>query len=122
MKTAPLLSFLLLLMVTVACQNDDDSASTSVVVPAWLQTQIDEDEALIAANSTSLPNYGAWIRYGFKNEFYYEYDNPLSSSFGSPYSEEGDIVNLSNVFFTNYRNERCCARYIWEGPQYTRSN
>ena len=122
MKNALPPFFLLLLVLTIACQNDDDAAPTSVVVPAWLQAQIDEDEAVIASDSSRLENYGAWIRYSFKNEFYYEYDNPLSSSFGSPFSEEGDVANLSNPFFTNYQNERCCARYIWEGPRYLRRN
>ncbi len=122
MKTAPLLPFLLLLVLGVACQNDDDSTSASVPVPEWLQTQIDEDEAVIASDSLRVENYGAWILYSFKNELYYEYDNPLSSMSRNPVTVEGERVNLSNPFFTSYWNERCCPRYVWEGPRYVRMN
>lgn len=122
MKTAPLLPFLLLLMVTVACQNDDDSAPTSVPVPSWLQYQIEVEKALIATDSTQLPNYGAWIQYRFKDDLYYEYDNPLSSLSRNPYSIEGERMNLADVTFTNYWNERCCERYVWQGSRYTKLN
>ena len=122
MKTAFLLPFLLPLLFIVACQNDDDSASTSVPVPEWLRDRVAQDEASIAADSTKLRSYGAWIRYNFKNELYYEYDNPLSSMARNPVTVEGEQVNLSDPFFTDYWNKRCCERYVWEGPRYVRMN
>ena len=122
MKTAFLLPFLLPLVLTVACQSDDDSTSTRVPVPEWLRVQIEQDKATIAADSTRLPSFGAWIEVRFKNDIYFEYDNPLSSMARNPVTMEGERVNLSDLFFTNYWNERCCARYVWEGPRYVRMN
>lgn len=31
-------------------------------------------------------------------------------------------MNLADVAFTNYWNERCCERYIWQGPRFTKLN
>lgn len=122
MKTTSLLPFLLLLVLTVACQSDDDSTSTRVPVPEWLRVQIEQDKATIAADSTRLPSFGAWIEVRFENDIYFEYDNPLSSMARNPVTMEGERVNLSDPFFTNYWNERCCARFVWEGPRYVRLN
>lgn len=120
MKTATLLSLLLLMLLTAACRNDDESAPGGLATPTWLREQIRQDEAAIAADSTQLPSYGAWIEVRFKNVFYYEYDNPLSSLSRNPYSVEGERINLASPAFTNYWNERCCERYLWQGSRYVR--
>ncbi|MGB3849913.1 MAG: hypothetical protein WA958_08085 [Tunicatimonas sp.] len=122
MKLAFLLSLLLPLTLIVACQSDDEATPSGSSVPNWLQDRVNESKAIVAADSTVIENYGAWVEVRFNGLFYYEYDNPLSSSSLRSYDQEGNEVNLASIAFTNYLNERCCPRYIWEGPRYVRLN
>jgi hypothetical protein len=110
---------LLLLLVAVfafSCQKDEPITSTEV--PGWLQTKIAQDEATIKADPKLMQNYGAWIRYEFNGDIYFEYDNPLSSLSRNPYSREGESVNTSQAPFTNYWTEKCCEHIVWKAPKY----
>ena len=78
---------LFLLMMTLlvnSCENDYYLIPANEV-PKWLKEKIAEDEATIKEDPKLMPNYGAWLRYEFNDERYYEYDNPLSSLSRNPY-------------------------------------
>ena len=87
-------------------------------VPKWLKEKIAEDEATIKEDPKLMANYGAWIRYKFNDERYYEYDNPLSSLRRNPYAESGERINTQESPFTEYENRKCCENYVWKAPGY----
>ena len=87
-------------------------------VPEWLKEKISKDEATIKSDPKLMPNYGAWIRYEFQGEKYYEYDNPLSSLSRNPYSQDGVRVNTTIAPFTDYWNDKCCEKFVWKAPNY----
>jgi len=65
-----------------------------------------------------MQNYGAWIRYEFKGNTYYEYDNHLSSESRNPYSHEGSRINITVLPYTDYANNKCCKQFVWKAPKY----
>jgi hypothetical protein len=87
-------------------------------LPGWLKDEISQDEKIIKSNPKLMQSYGAWIRYEFKSEFYYEYDNPLSSESRNPYSQDGVWINTTISPFTDYWDDKCCERFVWKAPNY----
>jgi hypothetical protein len=88
-------------------------------VPEWLKTSISQDEKLIKDSPQTWKNYGAWIRYKFQNEYYFEYQNVLSSSLPKPISAKRDTLQFY-VFdtTTDYFKEKCCKQYVWKAGEY----
>jgi hypothetical protein len=88
-------------------------------VPEWLKERITHDEELIKDSPKLLYSYGAWIRYQWQNEFYFEYHNVLSESLPQPISRTGDTLPIF-VFDTKtaYYLEKCCKEYVWKAPNY----
>lgn len=85
-------------------------------IPGWLKKSITENEDAIKSDPKSMQNYGAWIRYEFRELYYYEYDNPLSSFYPNVYSEKGNPVNHGDLPLNEYLSQRCCVVYIWKAP------
>lgn len=119
MKTVSCFTFITILLLTVACEKEKDFLIPASEIPDWLQAQIKEDEKTIASDTKRMPNFGAWIRYTFNNEYYYEYDNPLSALSRNPYSWKGVRVDVTQVPYTNYWQDKCCEQYVWKAPKYT---
>ena len=119
MKITRFQPWLIALPLLVACQSDQGLLSDNPGLPAWLEEQIAADEAVIASDTTRLPNFGAWLRYRFEGAYYFEYDNPLSSLFRAPYSWEGTRPDIAQPPFTRYESRKCCEQYVWRGPRYT---
>jgi len=119
MKTIAALSFCTILLLISGCQTEDERMMSNAELPAWLADQIQEDEAVIARDTTRLPNYGAWIRYEFRDTVYFEYDNLLSSLSRNPYSWAGVRIDLTQPPYTAYWEKRCCEQYVWSAPKYT---
>lgn len=109
---------LLLTMTFLLSSCEKDYLIPNNKVPKWLKEKIDEDEATIKEDPKLMPNYGAWIRYEFNHERYYEYDNPLSSTSRNPYSETGERVNTLEKPYTEYWDEKCCEIFVWKAPRY----
>jgi hypothetical protein len=99
-----------------SCNNDDIALRSDL--PTWLVKSINEDEAKIKSDPSKMSNYGAWFKYSFQGEYYYEYDNPLSSLIRNPYSQEGVSINTTVYPFTKYWDEKCCEELIWKAPNY----
>jgi hypothetical protein len=86
-------------------------------IPDWLKTKISQDEQIIAVSPKASSAWGAWIRYKWEKDYYFEYTNIVSSSLYIPISVTGDSLYQS---VTNpniaYSKEKCCKQFVWKGP------
>jgi hypothetical protein len=117
MKSVQILTIAFLLLTGIACSKDDDKLS-SQPIPKWLKKQIEADEKTIASTPDLMQNYGAWLKYEFNGQTYFEYDNPLSALSRNPYSWEGKRVDVFQPPFTSYWKDKCCEQYVWKAPKY----
>jgi len=88
-------------------------------VPEWLKAKINQDEQIIKDSPKLMNAYGAWLRYTWQNEYYFEYHNVLSSSSPRAISAKGDTLHIwADDINTDYCKEKCCKRYVWKAPNY----
>jgi hypothetical protein len=88
-------------------------------VPDWLKAKISQDEQIIKDSPQLMNSYGAWLRYTWQNEYYFEYRNVLSSSLPRPISVKGDPLQFyATDINTDYYKEKCCKQYVWKAPEY----
>ncbi len=88
-------------------------------LPEWLISKIENDEQIIEESPKYYLASGAWARYEWNTEFYFEYWNPLSSTFPHPISQIGDTLEIyANDANSDYCQEKCCWEYVWKGPKY----
>ena len=88
-------------------------------VPQWLKERIAEDEVDIEeSDPKKMVNFGAWIRYKFNEDYYFEYDNPLSSVCCCMLNFEGESFNYFDESFETYQENKCCKKYVWKAPEY----
>jgi len=90
-------------------------------IPEWLKIRISQDEQIIKQSPNSGVAYGAWLRYKWQNEYYFEYHNILSvsSSFPIPFSVNGDsLIVISGGTNSEYWTKKCCEQYVWKAPKY----
>ena len=111
-------TFLLVTFFFLLISCDKDYLVPDSEVPKWLKEKIAQDEKIIDSDTKLMQNYGAWIRYEFSGNYYYEYDNPLSSTMRQVYSHNGDLVNTSISPYLRYWDEKCRKKYIWKAPKY----
>ncbi|HLP74143.1 MAG TPA: hypothetical protein VK155_14655 [Bacteroidales bacterium] len=99
-----------------SCEKDNDYLIPSREVPEWLKSDITRQEQIIKDSPQLMNAYGAWLRYQWGNEFYFEYHNDLSSS--SPRATSYDRKTIIPVWDVNtdYYNEKCCKVYVWKAP------
>jgi hypothetical protein len=104
-------------LVLFSCEKD--SFVPSDEIPGWLKKRISHDEQLIKDSPKYMASYGAWLRYQWKDEFYFEYHNPLSSSSTVPITFDGDSLKIfSNINDQAYGKGRCCRQYVWKAPKF----
>jgi len=116
MKTT--IFFFTIALFLSACAKDNSTSDSDI--PEWLKLKIEQDEATIKAHPELMQNHGAWYSYEFNGAIYYEYDNPLSSESRNPYSFAGVRVIITEAPFTDYWNQKCCEKLVWEAPHYNR--
>ncbi len=88
-------------------------------VPEWLKTRINQDEQIIKDSPQLMNAYGAWLRYEWQNEYYFEYHNELSSSSPRAISAKGDTLQFpANYANSDYYKEKCCRQLVWKAPKY----
>ena len=87
-------------------------------VPQWIKDRIAEDEAVIDSAPKLMQIYGAWIRYKYKKEYLFEYENALSSVMHEIYNFDGDGIDILNEPYDTFVDDRCCKRYVWKAPKY----
>ena len=86
-------------------------------IPVWLKTKISQDEQTIQQSPKYMASWGAWIRYKWQNDYYFEYHNILSSSSVAPVSVSGDTLYYGATNLTYY-NEKSNKQYVWKAPNY----
>jgi hypothetical protein len=113
----------LMLFITVmffSCEKDDFLIPNKEV-PAWLKTKIRQDEQVIKDSPQSDLNYGAWKRYKWQDDYYFEYQNYVmfGSSLSQPISAKGDTLQFY-VFdtTTDYYIEKCCKEFVWKATEF----
>ena len=111
-------TFFLLAIILTCLSCKKDYLIPNNEVPSWLKDKISQDEATIKSDPKLMPNYGAWIRYEYQGDKYYEYDNPLSSLSRNPYSEAGVRINTTVSPYKAYWNDKCCKIFIWKAQNY----
>lgn len=115
MKT--LMLMLLISITIISCEKNNLVPDNEI--PTWLKTKIQQDEQVIKTNPKYMASWGSWQRYEWKNEYYFEYHNPLSSYLGNAISFSGDTMSFSGYDANaKYTKERCCMRYVWKAPNY----
>jgi len=95
----------------------EKSSDTGLDLPAWLKEKIEDHDEIITSEPDSFLKICAWIKHTWKGKYYFEFYNPISSSFPRVYNYEGEIITESKVL-TAYYEERCCKTCIWKGPDY----
>ncbi len=110
------ISFLTLLLLLSSCEKDFLIPSNEV--PDWLKSEISQDEQTIKEQPRSMTLYGGWLRYSWRNEYYFEYHNVLSSSLPLAISYSGDTKIPAYDINLDYNKEKCCKTYVWKGPKY----
>lgn len=102
-----------------SCEKDNLIPENEI--PVWLKTKINQDENIIKQSPNSGVAYGAWLRYKWQNEYYFEYYNNLSvsSSLPIPISVNGDsLIIISGGTNSDYWSKKCCLQYAWKAPKY----
>jgi hypothetical protein len=113
-KTALLFVFS---FIFFSCEKDEFVPDNEI--PSWLKSKINEDEIIIKDSPQFLYAWGAWIRYKWHSDYYFEYHNILSSTQPKPISFSGDTLNIiATDANTDYYKEKCCKQYVWKAPNY----
>lgn len=118
------LSFLIIVVFClVSCEKNGLVPDNEI--PIWLKERIAHDEAIIKESPHLWYNYGAWMRYEFEDDFYFEYENPLSSTAYPIYSESEVHISLVSSheeylvsLLKKYVDNRCCKKFVWKAPNY----
>ncbi len=110
----------IVLVCAIACGKSDMVDPEEI--PQWLKTEIQNMESEMFEDPHSMHHNAAWIRYTYKNNFYYEYYSPLMSSFPKPYDESRAHAFLDPSMLETYRSERKNKKYVWKGPRFTDIN
>jgi len=104
-------------LIFLSCEKDNLVPAGEI--PDWLKTKIEQDEEIIKDSPQFLYAWGAWIRYEWQNDFYFEYHNILSSTMPQPISFSGDTLHIyATDINTDYYKEKCCMQYVWKAPNY----
>lgn len=91
-------------------------------VPEWLKAEIRNDELTMREHPSSCLYYGAWLRYTWKDDYYFEYHCSCSSSSPLAISTKGDTLHIvANDVTTDYYKEKCCRELVWKASEYTDS-
>lgn len=99
----------------ISCQKDILSRSNEI--PEWLKEDIHRQEQTIKDSPELMNSYGAWLRYQWHDDYYFEYHNDLSSNSPKATSYDGTVhIEVWDVT-TDYYKEKCCKAYIWKAPK-----
>ena len=110
--------FLLFSLLLISCERDNYLIPRKEV-PDWLKTQIARDEKEIKDDPKSGKDIGAWFRYEYKGEYYFEYENMISSAFPPVYYFNGNLMNTYEEPYIDYMNKKCCKQIVWKGKYFT---
>lgn len=109
---------LLLLPVIMLTSCEKQFLVPSGDVPVWLKEMIREAEAGEPASPMLGSSFGAWVRYKYEGEYYFEWINPVSSFFPPVYDWHGNTFSFDNAIYSDYQNGKCCKKYVWKGSEF----
>ncbi|HCM60261.1 MAG TPA: hypothetical protein DIS74_07800 [Bacteroidales bacterium] len=109
------LLLLLPIMLLTACEKQYLVPSDEV--PSWLKEMIREAEEGESNPPMYGSDFGAWVRYKYDGNYFFEWINPVSSSFPPVYNLEGNPV-MEQMVDAPYQNGKCCKKYIWKGSAF----
>lgn len=112
-------------IIISACKKEED-VTKEIDIPLWLQEEIDMYEKELEDDPNSYNSYGAWMRYKYNDQYFFEYENMLSSySWGSiMYDYDGvvyydnDLPNTDAAVLSDYDDLKCCMEYVWKGENH----
>jgi hypothetical protein len=111
-------SLITLCVLFVSCEKGPNLLLPGSEVPDWLKARIASDEKKIESNPQSGLDVAAWIRFKFRDAYYFEYRNGLSSAGPEIYNFSGNKILLTQEPYINFQAEKCCKEFVWKGPSY----
>ena len=108
---------LLLLPVMMLTSCEKQYLVPSGDVPAWLKDMILDAEKGESNPPMYASDFGAWVRYKYDGNYFFEWINPIMSSFPPVYNQAGDKV-MEQVVYVPYQNGKCCKKYVWKGSAF----
>lgn len=107
--------FILLLFSLFLTSCEKDYLVPNKEVPQWLKDRIAKDQK----DPNSFSDISAWIRYEYKDKYYYEYNLMTSSQYPPVYTDDGQLFSQTKDSYIDYMNTKCCKKYIWKGKSYS---
>ena len=118
LKSCCRLVIFLVLSILFITSCGKDEGDQDIELPGWLMVSIRADERQFHQHPGSMKAYGVWTRTTWREEYYYEYFNPLSSSMARPVSHDNDTLHVYvGLSDTPYNDEKCCEVVVWKGPK-----
>jgi hypothetical protein len=108
---------LLLLPVIMLTACEKQNLVPSGDVPGWLKELIREAEEGQSTTPMLASDMGAWVRYKYEGNYYFEWINPIMSSFPPVYDVAGDQV-MEQAVYAPYQTGKCCKKYVWKGSAF----
>jgi len=108
------------LFICILSCEERDALVPENQIPPWLNAEINGYELALRQNPKNPVFNGiAWIRYKWKDEYYFEYRNMISSTYAYPISFNRDTLKVCPVCVgTDYYENKCCKQYVWKGSSY----
>jgi hypothetical protein len=100
----------------ISCQKKDYLISEKEI-PDWLKADIQKQEQVIKVSPQLWNSYGAWIRYKWNNEYFFEYHNCFLNTIPEAISFDGNTRLAVWDASTDYYKEKCCKVYVWKAPR-----
>jgi len=115
-----LLILLILSLFIVSCEKEklNDTFVPASEIPGWLKEKITTEQIAALSGQYSSLEVSAWIRYKFEGNYFFEYNNLLSSTFPPIYNFDGLIITTEQEPYLDYHSKKCCKRFVWKGSSY----
>jgi hypothetical protein len=108
---------LLLLPVIMLTSCEKQNLLPSGDIPPWLKEMIREAEAGESSPPMFASDMGAWVRYRYEGNYFFEWLNPIMSSLPPVYTREGLQVMDQSVYIP-YQNGKRGKKYVWKGSSF----
>ena len=110
------LPLLICILVLASCEKKETFVPKNEL-PVWLKDIVDGYDLALQQNANNPVLAGTvWIRYKWNNEYYFEHQSMISSSFDYPISYNRDTLKVCPVCIgTDYHDYKCCKQYVWKG-------
>ena len=115
------LLFLLIICILIlaSCEKKESLVPKSEL-PTWLKDIVDGYDLALQQNTNNPVLAGTvWIRYKWNNDYYFEHQSMISSSFDYPISYNRDTLKVCPVCTgTAYHDNKSSKQYVWKGSIY----